>query len=269
MPAASALPAGVPLSTGGSVLAGEPPPAGVAQAFEPAALAVIVPAHNEEELLGDCLRAIVAAASATDLPTLLVVVLDRCSDGSAGVAAQIAAEARAGSAIRILEGVFPHVGAVRNAGVSAAAAHWPGIPAQRIWTAHTDADSRVPRHWLARQAEFARAGYDLVVGTVEPDEDRTTPAGSLWFARHELCEGHSAVHGANLGMRLNRLLEAGGFSALPVSEDVETVRRLQRAGVPWIATDTTRVLTSARRAGRAPGGFARFMRDLDGMAASS
>jgi hypothetical protein len=40
---------------------------------------------------------------------------------------------------------------------------------ESTWLANTDADSRVPEDWLVRQLEFADAGWDVVLGSVEPD----------------------------------------------------------------------------------------------------
>ncbi|KFC52257.1 hypothetical protein GY12_07440, partial [Micrococcus luteus] len=81
--------------------------------------------------------------------------------------------------------------------------------------------------------------------------------------RHE--EGHPHVHGANLGLPWSLYKAVGGFPPVAEHEDVgltEAVRALagERDGgdgrrVRVIATDTTRVLTSSRLAGRTPGGF--------------
>lgn len=228
------------------------------------AIAVVVPIHNEADLLDACLRSIAAAAAAVDVPTLVVTVLDRCSDDSRRLVAR-AADRCTRMEISSVEGAFPHIGAVRNAGLSHVVQRWPELPRSRVWTAHTDADSVVPRQWLAEQQSFAAAGADLVLGTVVPDEPADSAAGRLWWAQHTLGEGHSAIHGANLGIRLDRLMEVGGFSSSTVAEDVRTVQRLKEAGTRWFATDTIRVTTSARREGRIPDGFAGFMRGLDAL----
>lgn len=223
---------------------------------------VVVPAHNEEALLSRTLQSIAMATTNVPLPTMLVVVLDRCSDGSSSVAAD-AASHFSGLRIRIVEGRFPDVGAARNAGIVEIAAAWPDVPDRLVWTAHTDADTEVPEYWIADQLRFADAGVDLVIGTAEPDEPEQTPAMNLWRARHSLDENHAAVHGANLGIRLNTLLAVGGFVNRALGEDVETVARLREAGAAWVATDTTRVRTSARRRGRVRDGFAGYLRGLD------
>ena len=46
---------------------------------------VVVPAHNEVELLPACLEALAVAAAAVDVAVDVLVVLDSCTDGSAQV----------------------------------------------------------------------------------------------------------------------------------------------------------------------------------------
>lgn len=229
-----------------------------------AAMSVIVPVHNEAATVGAAVRAIADAARQVDLPVSLTVVFDRCTDSSEKQVEDVRG-CCADLEIRTLSGYFAHIGAVRNAGV-ADATTWgasTGIALERHWTAHTDADSLVPPQWLSCQRDDADAGHDLVIGTVTPDESPDSETVRLWSARHTLGENHVAVHGANLGVRLDRLLAVGGFAGLPVGEDVATVRLLKDLGVPWTATDRGRVLTSARRTSRVSGGFADYLREMD------
>ncbi|WP_145941363.1 MULTISPECIES: glycosyltransferase family 2 protein [Corynebacterium] len=229
-----------------------------------AAMSVIMPVHNEAGTVGSAVRAVADAARQVDLPVSLTVVFDRCTDSSEEQVEDVRGYC-AGLEIRTLSGYFAHIGAVRNAGV-ADATTWgaaSGIALERHWTAHTDADSLVPPQWLSCQRDDADAGLDLVIGTVTPDEAPDSETVRLWSARHTLDEGHSSVHGANLGVRLDRLLAVGGFAGIAVGEDVATVRLLKDIGVPWTATDRGRVLTSARRTSRVSGGFADYLRDMD------
>ena len=223
-------------------------------------VAVVVPARDEEELLPACLDSIDAARAALwsrrpDVEVVVVVVLDRCADGTAGVVA----------ARRHVRGVWSDTGAVgaaRAAGVAVALQDVPEDSRSATWIACTDADTTVPGHWLWRQVQLADAGVDLVTGTVVPTD---LPGGLFgrWRARHVLGEGHPHVHGANLGVRADAYVAVGGFPAEPVHEDVLLVEAVRASGRPWVATDTTRVATSSRRTGRVGGaGFAGYLRRL-------
>jgi glycosyltransferase involved in cell wall biosynthesis len=225
---------------------------------------VVVPAHNEEHHLGRALSGVQGAADAlqADSPSVavrVVVVLDACTDGSAEVACAFAA---ADPRFEVIEAGFRSVGKSRQAGVRAllppeSAA---GVPASRVWIASTDADSRVPEHWLVRQLEIAAAGTDAVLGSVEPDPEGMDPAvARLWHARHRLEENHPHIYGANLGVRASAYLAAGGFPSFDAGEDRSLVDRLRLAGAAVYATDTTRVVTSGRLQARARRGFAAYL----------
>ncbi|WP_165168452.1 glycosyltransferase [Rothia uropygialis] len=226
------------------------------------AMGVVVPAHNEEGYLEHCLASIRDAAQQVNVPTYIVVVLDRCTDGSARVVSE-AARHTGEEVLTLIEGNFASVGSVRAAGTLRLAEFFQRIPSENIWTAHTDADSRVPQDWLAKHISLANEGTDLVIGSVMPDEPPHTPTCRLWLEQHPLGEGHSAIHGANMGIRLSCLEGIGGFRNLQVGEDLDVVARLKETGARWVATDSMRVVTSARRTGRVPQGFSAYLRDLD------
>jgi hypothetical protein len=227
-------------------------------------LLVVVPAHDEAELLGRQLTAIASAVryaawlwSRTTVST--TVVLDSCTDASAGVAAEFpdvhAVEAELGSA-----------GLARRLGVGEARArhlHGGGLDAATTWVACTDADSVVPHDWLSSQLDLAATGARLVLGTVWPDPAELEAARlRRWWARHHLRDGHPYVHGANLGFALDAYDLVGGFRGLPVGEDVDLVERMRAVGVTWTATSRIPVLTSSRLGGRAPAGFASYLMAL-------
>jgi len=235
-------------------------------------VAVVIPAHNEDQHLERALTAVSCAADRVeselpDVAVRVVVVLDGCTDRSPVVAAQFAA---VDPRYLLLPVSFGSVGKSRQAGVRAALENSTtrtqagraggGRSMRGIWLANTDADSCVPPHWLVRQLELAALGFDVVLGTVQPD-----PHGmhhellARWHARHPGTEDHSHVYGANLGVRASSYLAAGGFPGVDFDEDQALVRRLRSSGAGIVATDTTRVLTSGRTAGRAPRGFAAYL----------
>ncbi len=227
----------------------------------PVALAVVVPARDEEQLLPRCLDSLARAVDELSrahpgLGCRVFVVLDSCVDGTAEVLAGrpgvVAVTVRSGQ-----------VGAARAAGVDAAAAWAAAADPARVWIASTDADTVVPPHWLTAQVALAADGHALVVGTVLPDpRDLSDHEHALWRARHSLEDGHEHVHGANLGFSLAAYRAVGGFPHLPVHEDVELVRALRSSGVRSIAAGGLAAVTSGRRSARAPHGFAAYLDDL-------
>ncbi len=227
-------------------------------------VAVVIPAADEEERIGRCLACVRVARSQLSrshprVSTEIIVVLDGCRDGTAAIAA-VAGDVRT---VPIAAG---NVGAARRAGASAALAA-PGSPGE-LWLASTDADSRVPPGWLTRMLGEAQLGAHLVLGTALPDDDLGPAARAEWLRRHHLRDGHPHVHGASLGIRGDAYLALGGWRPLASGEDVDLARRASSAGHLRIArTAAIPVLTSARREGRAPRGFAGYLQALGTAAA--
>ena len=231
-------------------------------------IAVVVPARDEEQLLPGCLQALAAAAAAPGLAGVaveVVVVADGCRDGTAGIAAAAGA--------KVLTGAGGGVGRAREQGVrhvlAAAAQGW--VPAERVWLASTDADSRVPADWLVVQRTAAEAGVDALVGTVVVDDwtGYRTEVGEAFTAAYDAWRAgdpravHPHVHGANLGVRGSAHLRAGGFPPLAVGEDHGLVDALVAGGAVVLRTPAGPVRTSSRRVARAHGGFGS---DLDRLA---
>ncbi|MDT3346070.1 glycosyltransferase [Microbacterium aquilitoris] len=220
------------------------------------AVAVVVPVHNEAELLDDCLAALTAAIEHTRRthPGVLVsavVVLDACTDASARIARSWP--------VRTLSIDARNVGTARRQGVAALLA---GLASpEDVWISTTDGDSVVPVAWLSHQLDLRAAGADVVLGTVRPDfADLTVEHAEHWLQTHP--RGHPAgnVHGANLGLRADVYLAAGEFADLDQHEDVELVRAARAHGARVVATDGNEVITSGRFWGRTPGGYAAFVR---------
>lgn len=221
------------------------------------AVAVVVPVHNEAELLDRCLIALARAVERAQRRGILchvVVVLDDCTDDSALIAARHPFETREiGSAA---------VGAARALGAHAAFAALAQIPPGALWLATTDADSAVPANWILAQIEAATSGADVFVGTVRPDfADLSRDHRRHWLRTHRRGAPNGHVHGASLGIRASVYRAAGGFDAVREHEDVRLVERATALGARVCASDRAEVLTSGRFVGRTPGGYAGFLRE--------
>lgn len=223
------------------------------------AVGVVVPARDEQELLPGALAALQVATDAVarrGVAVDLLVVADSCTDGTVEVA-------RA-AGVRVLEVRAGAVGPARATGLRHLLGRLRSVPTHRVWLATTDADSRVPPHWLLGHLELADTGADLVVGTVEVDDWSAHPpyVEARWRAGYDQRDGHGHVHGANVGTRADAYLAVGGFPSLDRDEDVALVAALAHRRV--VRTGTIPVITSARprSRSRAAGGFADHLAGL-------
>ena len=234
-------------------------------------MAVVVPAHNEEDLIGPCVTGIRTAAAhrlLSGIQVHLVVVLDDCRDATVRRAAAALAAPGPVLATTVLAVSVCNVGRARALGAARAWLIFGAIDPERVWLATTDADSVVPPDWLAHQLELRQQGADGCAGTVVVDswiehpvstqaafDARYRPAGGLDF-------GHPHIHGTNLGVSMAAYLDAGGFSPLATGEDHALWRALGGAGRRLVATPVVPVTTSSRRRGRSPAGFAATLERL-------
>ncbi len=220
---------------------------------------VAIPARDEESLLPACLRSVSAAVSALrdvrpGIHLVVAVTLDGCTDGSARVlgdwdAATVELPGRG-------------VGAARDAAIERGLSALREPPEDATWVACTDADTVVPSRWLVRHVMWAERGADLVVGTAEPVGVARGEALAAWHARHQLVEGHTHVHGANLGVRADAYLAVGGWPALTSGEDNGLWDAVRATGLPVVSTRTVHVVTSSRTITRATGGFGQWLVEL-------
>lgn len=231
----------------------------------PDSIGIVIPARDEAaEILG-CLDSVKTAFKVLEreLPDVwcrVYVIADGCTDATAE---QVRAWDHAGHLVELLITDGQNVGKARALGVERYLAERTGKNLATSWIAATDADSRVPPHWLLSQVHDAAAGADCVVGTVEPRaETASVSLVRAWFTRHTLEEGHPHVFGANLGIRGSWYERVGGFFPLSTGEDVELVDRLRTYGANVVSTDTARVATSARLEGRVSDGFSTYCREL-------
>lgn len=206
-------------------------------------IAVIVPAHDEEQHIVDCVESLQRAARCPALlgeAVAIIVVADACSDRTEAIARE--------------SGAVTVAIACRNVGAGRAVGATIALAMGARWLAFTDADTQVTPTWLSAQLSLVS---DVVCGTVAIDD--WSEHGPRMRRHFELtytdADGHRHIHGANLGVSAEAYSKAGGFQPLRSSEDVALVTALHVSGARIVWSSAPRVVTSARRRFRAPDGF--------------
>lgn len=219
-------------------------------------IAVLIPARNEEALLPRCLHSVLRAMAALDGSATVdvVVVADSCCDNTEHLAKGFLQQHG-----RVLSSTAGMVGQVRALAAQAAMERCPAL-LEHCWLANTDADCEVPEAWLQQQLALAMAGWAAVAGIVDVDcFAEHLPVVEARFRSSyvlPLTGGHPHVHGANLGVRADAYLQVGGWGSLSTAEDHDLWSRLRQAGARCLSDRSLQVVTSGRRVGRAPLGFA-------------
>ena len=220
-------------------------------------VAVLVPARDEESLLPRCLRSIQFARQGLQahVSSDVIVVSDRSLDRTRAIGTKLLGSS--GVAVALEAGC---VGVARAVAATLAVTRFQGIPACKFWLANTDADCEVPPTWLRDQLELASRGVQGVTGVIDVDDFREhqahVPQRFRSTYRVHADGTHPHVHGANLGVRLDAYLRAGGWGPLRHSEDHDLWTRLRESAASLVSDASLVVVTSGRRVGRAPSGFA-------------
>jgi glycosyltransferase involved in cell wall biosynthesis len=219
-------------------------------------IAVLIPARDEEQLLPRCLRSVFAACRRLPkgVTSDVVLVVDHSTDNT-----RVIAEGLIQQQGVVVETNVSCVGRSRALAAEVALARYRG-PREHCWLANTDADCEVPEDWLIQQLRLAECGYAAVAGIIDVDsfaehEATVSELFRLTYLIHT--DGtHPHVHGANLGVRADAYLDSGGWRSLVSAEDHDLWQRLHHGKHRRSSNATLRVVTSGRRIGRAPHGFA-------------
>ncbi len=226
-------------------------------------VAVVIPARNEAETIEATVDSVEQARRQlpAGVTSSCVVVVDSSADDTGTVIERRPqhrdGDRRSPSATLVVRVSHQCVGAARSVGCRVALAgalHRSG----NVWLANTDADTVVPEHWLTAQLDLAARGVGAIAGTVELGTDADAELRARFAAAYDLAAdgSHRHVHGANLGVRGDVYLLAGGWRRLRTGEDHDLWGRLGLTTTCVSSTAIT-VRTSARTTGRAPDGFAR------------
>lgn len=164
-------------------------------------IGILIPAHNEEDLLDDCLSAAMRASRHGLLAgekVEVLVVLDSCTDRSAQIVSRYPV-------------LSLHIDA-RNVGQARAAGAQLLLERGARWISCSDADSRVADDWLVAQLGL---GADAVCGTVTVERwhESFDEAAQIRYHRdYRACDGHRHIHGANLGISADAYRWAGALN---------------------------------------------------------
>ncbi|GEP09083.1 glycosyltransferase [Methylobacterium gnaphalii] len=243
---------------------------------------VAIPIFNEVERIEGCLKSVSGqeGLGASGLGALLF--LNNCTDGTGQVVASL--RNGLGIPVRVVERTFAgaNAGWARREAMEAAAAWLEEAGAADGVLLTTDADTRVPPDWVARNLAIIAEGIDAVAGQITLDSDDAVRLPDALHARgqregayeallveleawidplpHDPWPRHWTTSGATLAVRLATYRQVGGMPALAVGEDRAFVSSLLGSDARVRHEPGVSVVTSGRLEGRAPGGAADTMR---------
>ena len=209
---------------------------------------VLIPAHNEETVIGRCLQAIYADARARDL---VLVVADRCTDKTATIARQFGA-----SVLERGPEQEPGRAAARQAGLEQARAlEWDAV-------VMLDADSVISPGFFDACEQALDRGVDAVQARSEGRRGRTlaTEASVAAFALQgiTLPRGRDrlglSVRLRGTGMAIRRSLALAHRFRAPASEDLVFTLDLILDGVRCRHVDDARLRSEGESGWRTFGG---------------
>jgi glycosyltransferase involved in cell wall biosynthesis len=219
---------------------------------------VVVPARDEQELIGPCLRALAAQEGVERSDYAVILVLDGCRDATR----ERALASAAGLELTIVERPPLGVGAARRLGMDLACDRLLAAGAPGALVVSTDADSEAAPGWLAALLAAAGAGARAIGGevVVEGLEDGVARRRDARLrARMHALPGAAHPHfsGASIAVTADTYRRVGGLEPRAALEDEAFARALARARIPIVHIAEARVRTSARPVGRAFRGLAR------------
>jgi glycosyltransferase involved in cell wall biosynthesis len=182
---------------------------------------VIVPARNEERMIGRCLERLAAMNYPRDKFEVILV-----DNGSTDRTLEVFQSWADRLHVRVLQRPNVKISALRNLG--AAEAKGDGL-------AFLDADCLVPPEWLRDAGRFLVNENEGIVGA-----HYRIPPDSTWLARSWFDDEHantagdtSYVPAGDVLLRKSTFVRIGGFDEkLETNEDYEFCRRARRLGIP-------------------------------------
>lgn len=239
---------------------------------------VAIPVRNEAERIAACLHAIDTQTGIPPGSLGVVLFLNNCTDATEAIVADLVPRMSVPVRVTHVEYAGAHAGWARREAMNRAA-EWLGEDGMIL---STDADSRVPPDWVARNRAALDRGADAVAGRIQldPEERALLPPSLHWRGDREdiysdlLTEAearidpdphdpwpcHRTTIGATLSVSVAAYRAVGGMPAIALGEDGAFVALLLAQGLHVRHDPAILVTVSGRLVGRAPGGVADTIR---------
>ena len=183
-------------------------------------ISIIIPALNEERMIGRCLESLAKLDFARERFEVLVV-----DNGSRDNTLSIAESFKDRLNLRVLEKTGVRISALRNMGARGALGDI---------LAFLDADCLAPGDWLDRILELAPADGAGVLGAHYLLPEDSSWVGRTWHRYQEAPKAGEVSHvpAGDLIMRREDFLKLGGFDeTIQTNEDYELCERARAAGM--------------------------------------
>jgi hypothetical protein len=236
--------------------------------------AVAIPVRDEQDHIAACIAALLEQS---EPPQHIVLLINNTTDRTATIA-RAAMAAGTETVLHIIErdllGAEANAGTARRLAMDAAAE----VVGQRGALLTTDADGRVPPHWVATNLAWLRAGIDAVCGmaAIDPLDEAAIPchliADDAVETRYtELLDEiesvldprpydpwprHSHRSGASIAVAAAVYRAVGGVPSVPHGEDRALIAALEQRDCKIRHDRGLEVVVSGRVIGRAEGGMA-------------
>ena len=239
---------------------------------------VAIPAKDEAERIGSCLRSLAMQQGAR--ADAVVLLVNNTRDQSATLARSLAPALP--FAVHVIEHDYPAALACAGQARRMAMEYAAALAGRTGTLLTTDADGQVAPDWLALNLAHLRGGVEAVAGcvTLDPADAALIPARlheddarecAYATALDEIAARldpdpwdplprHTEHSGASICVTLAAYRRAGGISAAPLGEDRAFFTALRRVDARVRHAPEVRVAVSGRIHGRAPGGMADTIR---------